>query len=162
MLSAASPSLAITGLGTTLREDFERRESDFGPALRDRMHAARQITTQAVAENTEARERAARAFDAWAEGFDALLLPTVGCTAPALADVQERGTTLGHFTRWVNHVGGCAISLPAGFDAQGLPVPVQLVGRGGSDATILALAQAFQAATDWHARVPAFLPPPGA
>ena len=154
--------LIAAGAWSVLREDFERRESDFGPALRERMLAARLITAEAVAENTEARARAARAFEAWASGFDALLLPTVGCTAPALADVQERGTTLGHFTRWGNHVGGCAISLPAGFDGRGLPVAVQLVGRGGSDATVLALGQAFQAATDWHARVPSFLPTTGA
>lgn len=151
--------LIAAGAWQVLRGDFERREMDFGAALRDRMHAARQITAQAIAEAVEARDQAARTFDDWASGFDALLLPTVGCTAPALADVQERGTTLGHFTRWVNHVGGCAISLPAGLDESGLPLAVQLVGRGGRDAAILALAQAFQAATDWHARVPPYLSP---
>jgi aspartyl-tRNA(Asn)/glutamyl-tRNA(Gln) amidotransferase subunit A len=154
--------LVAAGAWQVLREHFERRESDFGPAMRDRMLAARQITADAVQAASRAREEASQAFDAWSSRFDALLLPTVGCTAPALADVQERGTTLGHFTRWVNHVGGCAISLPAGFDHQGLPVAVQLVGRGGSDGAVLALGQAFQKATHWHTRAPDFLNRTGA
>ena len=80
--------------------------------------------------------------------------PVIGATAPVLAEVREHASTLGHFTRWVNHVGGCAISLPAGFDANGLPVGIQLVGRSGGDATVLGIAQAFQEATDWHRREP--------
>ena len=101
-----------------------------------------------------ARAVEARDFELWAQDFDVLLLPTVGESAPAVAAIQERGSTLGHFTRWVNHVGGCAISLPAGFDEQGLPVAVQLVARGGADAQVLAVAMAFQQVTDWHRRRP--------
>ena len=53
--------------------------------------------------------------------------------------VSESGAPLGAFTRWVNHVGGCALSLPAGGDAQGLPVAVQLVAAGGADRALLDL-----------------------
>ncbi len=141
-----------------LAPHFEARESAFGPALRERLLAAKQLAPQAVAVAFAARTTAAHAFARWASEFDVLLLPTVSCTAPPLADVQERGSTLGHFTRWVNHVGGCAISLPAGFDEQGLPVAVQLVARGGADATVIAVAQAYQGATSWHRRCPDLIP----
>jgi len=141
-----------------LQPFFEARESAFGPALRERLLAAKQLAPQAVAVAAAARTTASSEFARWASEFDVLLLPTVSCTAPPLADVQERGSTLGHFTRWVNHVGGCAISLPAGFDEQGLPVAIQLVARGGADAIVLAVAQAFQGATSWHTRCPDLLP----
>ena len=145
--------LIAAGAWQVLQPHFERRERDFGAALRERLHAARQIPRETIEAAAAARAAAAHAFDRWATDFDVLLLPTVAGTAPALAGIRERGSTLGHFTRWVNHVGGCAISLPAGFDG-GLPVAVQLVGRGGADATVLAFARAFQQATDWHAQGP--------
>jgi aspartyl-tRNA(Asn)/glutamyl-tRNA(Gln) amidotransferase subunit A len=44
--------------------------------------------------------------------------------------------------------------LPAGFDALGLPVAIQLVGQAGTEARLLALGGAFQQATDWHKRGP--------
>lgn len=146
--------LIAAGAWRVLQPHFERRERDFGAALRERLRAARQIPQETIDAAAVARAAATHAFDRWAADFDVLLLPAVGGTAPALADVRERGSTLGHFTRWVNHVGGCAISMPAGFDDNGLPVAVQLVGRGGTDATVLAFAQAFQQATDWHAHGP--------
>jgi aspartyl-tRNA(Asn)/glutamyl-tRNA(Gln) amidotransferase subunit A len=42
-----------------------------------------------------------------------------------------------------------------GFDDQGLPVGLQIVGRPHGDRALLALAQAVQDRSDWHARVPA-------
>lgn len=141
-----------------LAPHFAAHEPAFGPALRERLLAAKQLAPQSVASAALARRSAASEFAQWACEFDVLLLPTVSCTAPPLGEVQERGSTLGHFTRWVNHVGGCAISLPAGFDEQGLPVAVQLVARGGADATALAIAHAFQGATNWHRRCPDLAP----
>jgi aspartyl-tRNA(Asn)/glutamyl-tRNA(Gln) amidotransferase subunit A len=47
-----------------------------------------------------------------------------------------------------------AVSVPAGFDTQGLPVAFQLVGRPFSEAQLLRIADAYQRATDWHRRSP--------
>jgi len=53
-----------------------------------------------------------------------------------------------------------AISVPAGFTADGLPVGLQLVGRRRADWDLLAVAHAFEAATGHGTRVPdAALPP---
>jgi aspartyl-tRNA(Asn)/glutamyl-tRNA(Gln) amidotransferase subunit A len=102
------------------------------------------------------RRTAARqpTFESWLDADVTLLLPTVHSTAPALGSVDERSPPLGQFTRWVNHIGGCALSLPAGFDPQGLPVASQLVGRAGTETRLLASGCAFHEVTDWHRRVP--------
>jgi aspartyl-tRNA(Asn)/glutamyl-tRNA(Gln) amidotransferase subunit A len=53
-----------------------------------------------------------------------------------------------------NLYGLPSISVPCGFSGEGLPVGLQLTGRAGSDALLLALASAYQAETDWHSRRP--------
>ncbi|RII31224.1 MAG: Asp-tRNA(Asn)/Glu-tRNA(Gln) amidotransferase GatCAB subunit A [Geobacter sp.] len=56
------------------------------------------------------------------------------------------------FTIPVNLAGTCAIALPAGFSANGLPIGLQLIGKPFNEETILRAAHAFEQATDWHNR----------
>ena len=53
-----------------------------------------------------------------------------------------------------NATGMPAISLPCGFDADGLPVGLQLAGRPFDEALVLRAAHAYEQATDWHRRTP--------
>jgi len=53
-----------------------------------------------------------------------------------------------------NAIGQPAASVPAGFDAAGLPLSVQLGGRPGDEATLLRLAAAIEAARPWADRRP--------
>ncbi len=96
---------------------------------------------------------------------DILVLPVMPCRTP-LVDECEPGSphfsgrtlfALSRFTRFVNAFGLPAVSVPAGFDAEGLPIGMQLVGRPGQDMALLALAERIQAASDWHNHVPTCL-----
>lgn len=136
------------------RARFETEPNAFGADIQRRFEQARATEPGAIAAARAARIEASERFQQWLPVDEVLLLPTVHCTAPALDSVDERGSPLGQFTRWVNHVGGCALSLPAGFDGLGLPLAIQLVGRAGTEARLLALGCAFQQATDWHRRAP--------
>ena len=53
-----------------------------------------------------------------------------------------------------NATGQPAASVPAGFDAAGLPLAVQLVGRPGDEATLLSLAAQIEQARPWADRRP--------
>jgi aspartyl-tRNA(Asn)/glutamyl-tRNA(Gln) amidotransferase subunit A len=57
-----------------------------------------------------------------------------------------------------NAVGQPAVCVPTGFGENGLPTSMQLTGRIWSETRLLALAAAYQRATDWHAKRPP-LPP---
>jgi amidase len=48
---------------------------------------------------------------------------------------------------WISTTLGPAISVPAGFTAEGLPVGIQIVGRHREDRSVLELARAFEQAT---------------
>jgi aspartyl-tRNA(Asn)/glutamyl-tRNA(Gln) amidotransferase subunit A len=136
------------------RARFEADQSTFGAELQRRFQQACAADPGTILSARAARVEASERFRRWLPADEVLLLPTVHCSAPALESVDERGSPLGQFTRWVNHVGGCALSLPAGFDALGLPVAIQLVGRAGAEPRLLALGSAFQQVTDWHRCAP--------
>lgn len=53
-----------------------------------------------------------------------------------------------------NHTGLPAISVPAGFTDDGLPIGFQLMGRAFDEASVLAAAHAYEQATAWHTRRP--------
>ena len=56
------------------------------------------------------------------------------------------------FTIPVNLAGTCAMSLPAGFSAGGLPIGLQLIGKPFGEESILRAGYAFEQATEWHTR----------
>ena len=58
------------------------------------------------------------------------------------------------FTLTCNLAGICGISVPCGFDAAGLPIGLQLLGKAFDEGTILRAADAYQRHTDWHTRKP--------
>ena len=56
------------------------------------------------------------------------------------------------FTIPVNLAGTCALSIPAGFSAGGLPIGLQLIGKPFGEQDILSAAYAFERETGWHKR----------
>jgi aspartyl-tRNA(Asn)/glutamyl-tRNA(Gln) amidotransferase subunit A len=121
---------------------------------------------QAEEVTAAARERAGAvraAFLAALSTADVLLAAATPIVAPpAGADWVEVGSgrlsvrrgAPSLLTRSVNLAGLPAVSVPAGFSSDGLPIGIQLIGRPGEEAAILRAAAAFQAATDHHVAVP--------
>jgi amidase len=88
---------------------------------------------------------------------DVLLTPATATAPPAIGALQGRGAlwTLNVVAGWVpyngvwNMTGQPAASVPAGFDADGLPRGVQLVGRVNDEATLLSLAAQIERERPW-------------
>ncbi|NEO97864.1 MAG: amidase [Symploca sp. SIO2E9] len=106
----------------------------------------------------------ARRIVAFFESFDVLVLPTyMHPTIPvgewSALSPQE---TLQKIIAWIapcppfNAAGLPAIALPTGFDANGVPVGIQLVGGPAAEATLIALAAQLEALIPWSDYRPAF------
>jgi aspartyl-tRNA(Asn)/glutamyl-tRNA(Gln) amidotransferase subunit A len=48
----------------------------------------------------------------------------------------------------------CALSLPCGFNSQGLPLGLMIYGKPFQEDMVLRIGYALERATDWHRRVP--------
>lgn len=98
--------------------------------------------------------------------YDLLITPTMPMTAyrhpgdvggPTEVDGKEVEFPFYYpfrFTMAFNHTGHPAITLPCGFDEDGLPVGLQIVGNHHDEASVLRAAAAFERATDWSERRP--------
>ena len=88
--------------------------------------------------------------EAYASGIDAILTPA---TPSAAFGIGEKGSgdpvemyLQDVFTITVNMAGLPGISVPAGLDAQGLPLGLQLIGRPFDEETLFAAAQVIEEA----------------
>ncbi|NYT79164.1 amidase [Alcaligenaceae bacterium] len=101
----------------------------------------------------ENRRQTIAKFTRWMESFDVLLTPTLPIVACAVKEVDEESSPA-VFTRTVNYLDACALSLPAGFSKEGLPIGVQLIAKPWHENLLLRTGRTFQSATDWHLRTP--------
>jgi aspartyl-tRNA(Asn)/glutamyl-tRNA(Gln) amidotransferase subunit A len=142
----------------TLRGSIaERADSPMDPWVRKRVLGGKGMSAAEFIGEMHAMRAAQAAFAAWMRDWDALFTPTLPITATPLPDVDESTTPLASFTRAVNYLGGCALTLPAGFADDGLPVGVQVVGAPFAEDTLVRIGRAFQRATDWHDKRPRLL-----
>jgi aspartyl-tRNA(Asn)/glutamyl-tRNA(Gln) amidotransferase subunit A len=96
-------------------------------------------------------------FHAAFERCDVILGPTTPHTAPKLGAVSNDPVKMyleDIFTVTLNLAGLPGMSIPAGFDQNGLPIGMQLIGNYMQEAKILNVAHRFQQATDWHTHKP--------
>jgi len=122
-------------------------------AVRPRIAVGRGISARDYLAALRDREEAKRQFAAAFTDVDALLTPTTQTAAIPL-DAVDQTTTPAHFTRFVNFLDLCALAVPNGFTATGLPISLQIVCRGYDEATALRIGWAYQQASDWHERRP--------
>ena len=123
------------------------------PAVRPRIRLGRDITARDYLGALAERDELKRKFLAAMDGVDAMLTPTTQTAAVPVAEVDQT-TTPAHFTRMFNLLEMCALSVPNGFTASGLPLSLQIACRPYDEATALRIGWAYQQATDWHERRP--------
>lgn len=104
------------------------------------------------------------AYAAFMQDYDAVLLPAA--QVPPFSHEHEwvteiEGVAMETYLDWmtvccaITVTGAPAISVPAGFTPDALPVGAQFVGKPRGDLALLRLAHCFEAATEFHRHRPA-------
>jgi aspartyl-tRNA(Asn)/glutamyl-tRNA(Gln) amidotransferase subunit A len=138
------------------------RPQDYGPQVLMRLQNGLAIPGVLYLEALRWRGPALAAHIAATANVDAVLAPVAPVAAPTIAESDVGNSPnaeaviqrLTRFTRTINYLGLPALAVPAGFNANGLPIGMQLVGRSFDETTLLAIGAAFQRATDYHEKVP--------
>ncbi|MGA8222030.1 MAG: amidase [Candidatus Acidiferrales bacterium] len=141
---------------------FPAREQDYSEEVRKRLAMGRDVRAVDYLKAAAVSRETAREFEAVFERVDAILAPATPITAPLLGEKEveiagEKETVrsaLVRMNRPANLTGDPAISIPCGFTRAGLPVGLQLIGPHWSEAWLLAIALAYEDATEWHKRHP--------
>ena len=138
-------------------DQVESHPGRYGPEtlrlLRTASHTSEDAYRAALRRREDLLPRAAEVY----QGIDVLLTPAAAFTAPATTppvDTPE-GELEGLFTAPFNVTGDPALVLPCGWDADGLPVGIQLSAPRGADMPLLAAAALIEQALAFHRHTPA-------
>ena len=124
--------------------------------VRPRIQPGKNMLAQDYLKALREREAIKREFAYALTDVDALLTPTTATVAPPVDAIDQKGTAAG-FTRPANLLDYCALALPNGFSASGLPTSLQIVCRGYDEATALRIGWAYEQSTPWHRASPQVL-----
>ena len=134
----------------------------YGADVRERLRGGAFVSAADYLKGQRARVLVRDGVDQLLAGLDVLICATTPFPATPVGDatvavdgaaVPVRPNLL-RFTRPFNATGHPAASIPCGLTADGLPLGMQIIGRPFDEATVLRVADAYQRATDWHARRP--------
>lgn len=132
-----------------LRDVVERRPDILHPVARTILEGGLSRRTVDAFDAFHRLAEVRRAAEKLFLDYDALLLPTV-TFCPSLAEVAADpigvNSRLGTYTNFVNLCDLAAIAIPAGFDNNGLPIGVTLIGPAWSEGRLAALADSLHRA----------------
>jgi aspartyl-tRNA(Asn)/glutamyl-tRNA(Gln) amidotransferase subunit A len=130
----------------------------YDAATREQILRGQGVPATEYAESLYQVELSRKAIDAVFDDVDVLITPTMARQPvdidTALASAVEINPTLIRNASPFNTYGIPTISIPCGFDSDGLPIGIQIAGRHLREIDVLALAHAYEQATDWHETVP--------
>ena len=162
MAATTQAWLTLTGADALVAHEgmYPERAADYGP-FRELLDNTAKLRAQDYAKAHALRETFAAQFDPLFDQMDLLLCPTMPTTAPMMdaqgnAIIQE-GYVRTRYTYVFNFSRNPTISLPCGFDSNGLPISLQFVGRHFEEDLLCRAGHAYEQATAWHTHQPTLL-----
>ncbi len=151
----------------TLEEVFRQtRGSQFGPEVKRRIMLGTYALSAGYydafyAQASKVRTLIKSDFKDAFEQVDVIAAPVTPTTAFAIGEHRDDPLAMyleDIFTLPANLAGIPGIAFPVGFDAEGLPIGMQLMGPHFQEAALLQAAHAYQQVTGWHTTQPAIPP----
>jgi aspartyl-tRNA(Asn)/glutamyl-tRNA(Gln) amidotransferase subunit A len=132
------------------RSLLETRASDYDPRIASRILRGKEMTAADYIELGQARRRIIAEADRVLAPYDAILMPTVPCIAPRIADLEA--TDGAYFAAnalilrnpsVINFLDGCALSVPCHNPGEA-PVGLMIAGLAMQDQSILSIGAAIE------------------
>ena len=138
---------------------LRERPFTIGESVRRRMAAGLEVTVEAYLRMLKARAGIERRFEQALAvgGFDGYVTPTSPQPAePIMLDANADSEPWGKFRNSTvfDLTRQPSISVPAGFDGDGMPIGLMVTGARWDDAKVLRIAHAFQQVTSFHRQRP--------
>jgi aspartyl-tRNA(Asn)/glutamyl-tRNA(Gln) amidotransferase subunit A len=130
------------------RDLFAEFADSYGENVRTKVERCLAVTEAEYERAVEAREALRERAEAALGGLDLVLTPTLGFVAPRLPvdDIEIREATI-RLTIPFNALGWPTLALPCGAAEDGLPASLQIAGRPGSDALVVAVGELVETLT---------------
>jgi aspartyl-tRNA(Asn)/glutamyl-tRNA(Gln) amidotransferase subunit A len=141
---------------------FTKTPQLYQPLTRQRLERGAQVTAAAYIEGRRELDRLRRAIAAVFSSVDLLITPTTPIPPRTIRDTENDSTvpvaggvalSLRN-TQPFDVFGLPSISIPCGFSRSGLPIGLEISGPRLGEPMVLALANAYEQATEWHTRRP--------
>lgn len=139
--------------GQIIGDIVDRLDLPVDDAVRPRIWIGKSMSARDYLRALAEREMFKRQFAGVFANIDALLTPTTA-TPPIPITAVDQSRSPAVFTRIINLLDLCALSLPNGFTATGLPTSLQIVCRGYDEGLALRIGWAYEHAVDWLTRLP--------
>ena len=136
---------------------------DYTPDVRQLVEIGRFVTGPDYLKAEQVRAVLMEDFRRALDRVDVIVGPTTPITAWKVGEwtarIGDRDESVlaasWRFTFPYNLTGLPAISIPCGFDREGLPIGLQIAGRPFDEATVLRVAHAYERTHEWKERAPA-------
>jgi aspartyl-tRNA(Asn)/glutamyl-tRNA(Gln) amidotransferase subunit A len=132
------------------------RLAQYDPRVGQRLTLAEDFSAADYIALGELRAVFMREIEALAAPYDAIVMPTVACVAPTIAETEK---SMDDYVRWnmrilrnpglINFLDGCAASLPC-HEPGAAPVGLMVCGTANTDRRTLAVAAALERALGRH------------
>src|SRR5436190_2019076 len=135
-----------------VHKPYRARFGEYDPRVGKRVSMGTTLTGADYVELLHLRAEFMREIETLAAPYDAIVMPTVPCVAPTIAETEASEES---YFRWnfrimrnnglINFLDGCAVTLPC-HAPRTAPVGFMVAGTAGSDRRILAVAAAIERA----------------
>lgn len=143
-------SVVSSELKAFLETELPDWKETLDPNIAFRMSGALEIDSDEIKARRKRMAELVASAQPRLEQFDVLVSPTVPITAPLVKDVEDgkvySAANLKALSNTciANVLGFCALTMPVGLDAAGIPVGLQLMAPGNAEQKLLAVALAFE------------------